>query len=404
MRKVAGLIATLALVGAGLCTGGVAQPPAATPVAPVQLPESPLRAARTVRATGTFSVFNDKGTATPFFGVTVTLNRSQGNTPERYRIDAVPLANQAKATSFYLNDGVNAWEYNSLRGKYTKEKAPTAGERPRTQLAPMAGFELIYTPEATTTRPGVERSIVTGEWKGAPAIIVTDLEPDRRGTRPFTRVWYDAKSGLPLRKVDASKNVETGVERIGLEMLFTGWTFNETVPTATFAFAVPKDAVEDKGPTLLAKGSVAPDFTAFAPDGTPVKLSDLKGKIVILDFWATWCGPCQQSMPHLESVYKRVKDQGVAVLALCVWDEKAEYVKWLGTKKGVYTFPTAFDPEGRGPKNIAGSLYKVEGIPTQYIIGRDGTIVAGNIGFDPANPFLDRTLAGLGIKMPAAKP
>ncbi len=150
-------------------------------------------------------------------------------------------------------------------------------------------------------------------------------------------------------------------------------------------------------PKLLPAGTPAPDFAAVAPDGTMVHLSDFKGKPVVLDFWSTWCGPCQMSMPHLEKVYERVKDKGVAVLGVCVWDDKTAYTQWVKNKAGVYTFPTAYDPAGRAPSSIAGSLYHVSGIPTQYVIDKDGNVAAANVGYDESDHRLEAALTKLGV-------
>jgi len=156
-------------------------------------------------------------------------------------------------------------------------------------------------------------------------------------------------------------------------------------------------AAEAKRPALLAAGTPAPDFAAVTPDGKTVHLSDFKGKPVILDFWSTWCGPCQMSMPHLEKVYTQVRDKGVAVLGVCVWDDRSAYDKWVKEKKGAYTFPTAFDPAGRGAGNIAKDLYNVTGIPTQYIIDKDGNVVEANVGYGPNDHRLEAALTKLGI-------
>lgn len=175
---------------------------------------------------------------------------------------------------------------------------------------------------------------------------------------------------------------------------------NAPLTAASFKFTLPLGAHLPTPPKLLlANGTLAPDFAAVAPDGSIVHLSDYKGKtVVVLDFWSTWCGPCQMSLPHLEKVYQQVKGK-VAVLGVCVWDEKPAYDKWIVAKKGTYNFPTAFDPAGRGDKSIASSLYHVSGIPTQYVIDKDGKIAASTVGYDEGGTFLEAALNKLGTNI-----
>jgi Thiol-disulfide isomerase and thioredoxins len=137
-------------------------------------------------------------------------------------------------------------------------------------------------------------------------------------------------------------------------------------------------------PQMIAEGAVAPDFTVDTPGGGKVSLSSLRGKVVVLDFWATWCGPCLASMPHLEQVYQTLKGRDdVTVLAVCTSDERTAFDKWVQANVGTkYNFPVAYDPAGRGPKNISSSKYGVSGIPQTFIIGPDGKIVASITGYD----------------------
>ena len=132
----------------------------------------------------------------------------------------------------------------------------------------------------------------------------------------------------------------------------------------------------------LTKGRVnkpAIEFALKNLEGKVVKLSDLKGKVVVLDFWATWCGPCKASFPYLQQVYNKYKDNpNVVILALNTWEnvsgkEREDLVKkFMADNK--YTFPVLYD-EGFVEK------YGVEGIPTKFVIDKKGMIQFKTIGF-----------------------
>ncbi len=133
-------------------------------------------------------------------------------------------------------------------------------------------------------------------------------------------------------------------------------------------------------------GQQAPDFTAVAPGGQKVSLSDLKGKVVILDFWASWCGPCQVSMPGLEKIYQQIKNDGVVVLSVNTWDQQQDFKDWVAKNSGsTYHFEFVRDPaEGDHDTirrlSIAKRLYHVPGIPTMYVIDREGKVAGSLIG------------------------
>lgn len=164
--------------------------------------------------------------------------------------------------------------------------------------------------------------------------------------------------------------------------------------TATFALAASAPR-----PPLLANGTAAPDFTAYAPGGKAVKLSDFKGKVVLVDFWATWCGPCKVTMPNMEKIHKKFGAQGLVVLGVCVWDTQAKFDQWQTSPEVKTSYLKIFDPAGRDPQNIAKAKYSVSGIPTFYLVDKDGKILYSGVGSGPATESgLDKALAAAGFK------
>ncbi len=118
--------------------------------------------------------------------------------------------------------------------------------------------------------------------------------------------------------------------------------------------------------------SVAPDFTLTTLDGRQLKLSELRGKPVFLNFWATWCPPCVGEMPHFQSLYPKYKDK-MHFLAVSIDREKSPVETFAKDKK--LTFPIGTDL-----KQAVASLYRIEAVPTSFLLDKDGKIVAYHLG------------------------
>jgi peroxiredoxin len=148
-------------------------------------------------------------------------------------------------------------------------------------------------------------------------------------------------------------------------------------------------------------GASAPDFAASTLDGRSVRLSDYDGRVVLVSIWATWCGPCRDEMPSMETLYKELKDTDFEILAVSI-DARAGEEDSSGRPGGDLrafadelglTFPILHDPAGKIQQ-----IYQTTGVPETFLVGRDGLIykkVAGGTDWAaPVNQELVRRLLG----------
>ncbi len=126
---------------------------------------------------------------------------------------------------------------------------------------------------------------------------------------------------------------------------------------------------------LLNIGEDAPNFTATSLDGKTIDLAKLRGKVVLIDFWATWCTPCIADMPAIRRVYDEYKSRGFVVIGVSLDDEPSVVRRFAKSKKIPWPL-CALGPQGKNP--IA-KAYSVEGIPATFLIGPDGKVVATQI-------------------------
>jgi peroxiredoxin len=164
---------------------------------------------------------------------------------------------------------------------------------------------------------------------------------------------------------------------------------------AVFSGALKTELRRDKSPLGTVKiGEPMPDFTLVDSTGRPVRLSDMTRdhKIVMVNFWATWCGPCRVEMPGFEKIYRDKKNDGFIILAITEDKERPKLDEYLKNKP--VTFPVLIDSDNALAKQL-----KIESLPTTILIGEGGKVKQVHEG---VQPYLSYAVEGA-LKKPGEK-
>ncbi len=237
-------------------------------------------------------------------------------------------------------------------------------------------------------------------------LIVSKLNPNFPG---FVKEWGPIEAtGFPKVVFD---EVAAAAWKAKVAELKAAMEKATDVPPEVFAQAAQRKKAIEERPNFIkaffakwrSGQEVAPDFPMQDLAGREVRLADFRGKVVVLDFWATWCMSCIDAMPHLQEVAVKYKDQGVVVLSSCTGDSRQKFEMWV--RKHQAEFPDLIwthDPIGKSDQRVSLTLYGVPAIPTQFIIGRDGKVAEVVYGYVKGEVLLDAALAKAGIRVDAA--
>ena len=166
------------------------------------------------------------------------------------------------------------------------------------------------------------------------------------------------------------------------------WTVASRVPSVVGAplFSSPSPR----------EGFLAPDFTLDTLDGNKITLSKLRGQIVVVNFWATWCPPCRLETPALEKSYEQYKDSGVVILGVNLTNQDVISEVESFVQEFELTYPILLDRDG----TVSSTLYQIKGLPSTFFVNREGIIRTVLVGGPMSEAFIRSKIEALLQEVP----
>lgn len=295
------------------------------------------------------------------------------------------------AGNLMVSDGETTWTYRPSTKLYTKI---AAGQGPVGVAANLAVLDVMGFFEDSKSAKTVRDETIQVDGQTYDCWVVTSsvkipAQAAMGGqiSDGVMTAWIDKKLSIAVQevisysyKVAPAAGAAPIEYQAKLKQLTRLLKVDQPIAAEVFAFTPPPDAKEQPAQAagrVDLTGKEAPAFKVASLDGKSYSLDSLKGKPVLLDFWASWCGPCIRSMPVVEKLYADYKAQGLVVLAVDVGETRETVEKFLKTK--AMTYPVTMGNESGIP-----AAYAVTVFPTFVLIGSDGKIAAHQFGFNEA--------------------
>ena len=284
------------------------------------------------------------------------------------------------------SDGAFAWVFVPPLKQYTRKTASDAKATATDGSSRFAAiamqvieqFERISASVHTAKILRKER-VEVGDTPVECLVVEVELDerdPEEKRMRTY---WIDSQRNLVLKVVQLDKLSGEAANAVETEITttFRKADIDPPIPEGTFAFVPPEDAREvtafrTSRSSGIEIGSEAADFRLKDLEGREIQLKSLRGNVVLLNFWATWCGPCRLEMPVIENLHQQFHGKGLRVFG--VNDEEINTIREY-VAEHEYSFPTLVDTDQQ-----AMNLYRIRGIPTMVVIDREGKIVQYRLG------------------------
>jgi len=306
-----------------------------------------------------------------------------------------------------LSDGEHTWFYIATMKQYMKTPAATGPAALVKSLVPGMSdvFDQLREKDPYLSAKVVGEDTVEVDGKKIDCYVVEAVMEKLTMTAGMTmsqgttKVWIDKETKITL-KTTLTATLQGGPFPKPLEMNMAMTVFSrkldEPLPDSLFAFTPPEGAKEVKDFAMPVPGRSdltgkhAADFSLKSIDGKAYNLQSLHGKVVLLDFWATWCVPCRNDLPVLEKLHQEFKSKGLVLLGFDVGEPRDVVSKFLATAK--LTYPIVLTAGTEVPAS-----YSVSAYPTVVLIDQEGKIVLYHIG-SGGESALRENLAKLGLE------
>ncbi|HZS25659.1 MAG TPA: redoxin family protein [Candidatus Angelobacter sp.] len=306
----------------------------------------------------------------------------------------------------FVSDGTTAWSYMAMGHQFSKSPAAQA-QKPKIQFLPKDYVER-YANLAKEIHEAryVGNENLTFEGKQVDCAVLEFAEqPDEKkltkNPEPVKHtIWVDKARYWVLQESWKEPPFDfMGITmRSSMKVVFKTIRVNEPVPDAVFTFTPPKNAIEvaevtpPGGKSKKIIGKDVPELTLTAIDGTQVSMKALRGKTVLMYFWATWCVPCREASPIVKKEAERWKDKGLTVLAIDYGEEKNIVDGYLAKN---HAPGTVLLDENRAMASSCG----VQGIPGLLVVSKEGKIVYQEFGYsDDTESSLNAALKKQGFE------
>jgi thiol-disulfide isomerase/thioredoxin/outer membrane lipoprotein-sorting protein len=297
---------------------------------------------------------------------------------------------QLGSGNLLVSDGDSTWTYRPTTKTYTKI---AAAQTPDGVAANLAVLDVLgFFADSKTTKTARQESITVDGAAYDCWVLTSSVKIPAQAAMGgqisdgIMTSWIDKKLLVEVQeeiayslKVPPAAGA-TPVEYVSkIRQVMHGLKVDQPVAVGLFAFLPPADAreqaVQAAGNRVDLSGKDAPSFRGVSLDGKAYSLETLKGKTVLLDFWASWCGPCIRSMPIVEKLHEDYRAQGLVVLAVDVGENRDTVEKFLKTR--TIPYPVIMGDEAGIP-----TAYGVSAFPTFVMIGSDGKIASHQIGLN----------------------